>query len=290
VRPIIALAVVAGCDLVEGLKHFDTQFDPCAPQPFDGRRYALAATMSHTRIDSMTGAGMCAARGLDPMTIDDEQEHAMLAAEIADWSGELGSGDRIFVGLTDAVTEGTWVNADGCPNPDLFWAAGAGKLDTNSNCAALAPDGTLEDGNCSGDFNQFGNHAATAIACELRRWPTATCLASAQAHGTLVFDATPRAYADAQASCAQQHGIVVELDSGAEMADAAATAGGTSIWLGADKTRGPWLSSTTGCPQLLPWQITEPRAADGDCVTMNATGSFVTNCANLHATVCELTP
>jgi hypothetical protein len=289
VRWTIALAVgIAGCDALAGLDHLDTVFDRCAPQTFDSGRYQLSATPNHNKITFTEGTVACAQRGMEPISIDDQQEHAMLAPAITGWLAQAAPTDRYFVGLTDPAHDARWAATDQCPDPYLFWDDGQGSANANATCASLDPAAKLESGNCSGDFPD-NLLAATGIVCELPRWPSFECETAAATHGMLVFDPTPRTFSEASAYCLGQHGHIVELQSSSELADATVAANGNAVWLGATNANGAWMGET-GCPQILPWTGTEPNLNTGQCVTMMAAAAVVVPCSAQHPTVCELGP
>ncbi|KAK9531233.1 hypothetical protein VZT92_010671 [Zoarces viviparus] len=70
----------------------------------------------------------CIARGADLVIIDSREEQAFI-------NGILPSHKEVWIGLTDSVTEGTWMWVDGTPVTTTYWNAGQpNNLGGNERC------------------------------------------------------------------------------------------------------------------------------------------------------------
>eukprot|EP00961_Rhodomonas_salina_P294215 3934379-Rhodomonas_salina.1 len=68
------------------------------------------------------------------------------------WFASIGtSASQIWIGVTDAVTEGSWLLPDGTPASYFNWASGEPNDDGGEDCAQMYVDsGFWNDDSCAG--------------------------------------------------------------------------------------------------------------------------------------------
>ena len=266
----------AGCDQVFGLSVDEAQGATCAPLAYDQARY----WSPDNRLWGLSWSGpngareACAQRAMDLAVLNasdsDELLNQAAGAPTPFWFGVSWVDD--------------WTALDGCP-PHLGWAPGEPSMSAVGQCVVMTSTG-MATRSCAHVPMESGEHIQAL--CETPR-PDARCRELEAGRRYALGSPAPVTHAAAVAACAGLGLRLVELNSSAELVSLREELGpiAATFWLGATYTGERW-TSTTSCPQVFPWQVSEPDLGSGPtCAVVDPQGARTAPCADLAPAICE---